>query len=87
MKNSSDLRKLVHILSQGEFVTATRIAYEQRCSKRVAYRRLRQLKSLGFEFQTCRLREGVSGPLSKAYAIAKRIDCPRCGSIEEICAC
>jgi len=87
MKNYHDLRELVTILTRGEFVTARQIAYEQRCSKRIAYRRIRQLETLGFEFQTLRLREGVSGPEAKGYAIVKRADCPRCGSLEDVCAC
>lgn len=86
MKNQLDLRELVYILTQGEFVTATRIAYEQRCSKRVAYRRIRQLANLGFEFQIHRLREGMSGPLAKAYAIVKW-GCLKCGSTAEVCSC
>ena len=69
---------LVQLLTRGNFITATQLAVEMGCSKVVAYKRLKNLRKQGHVLQTCLIREGVTGPKSRAYAIVtKRTRLPR----------
>lgn len=63
------LFELFKMLQRGQFMTTLQIAYEMKCPKVTAYRRLKALKKRGCEFQTRLVREGVSGPKSVAYAL------------------
>jgi len=69
--NSEQLVLLAQLLSDGRFMTAAQIAIESDCSKSIVKRRLLRLREAGFEFVTQRVREGLSGPKSVAYAIVK----------------
>lgn len=70
-KNEDALAVLIDLLSSGQFVTAAQIAVKTGCSKPVAYDRLEALRKRGVVFQTMRIREGLTGPKSVAYAICK----------------
>lgn len=66
-RNEPALRHLLALLSRGWFVTAAQISVKMGCSRPVAYGRLRALRERGYVFQKRRVREGVSGPESRAY--------------------
>jgi hypothetical protein len=68
-RNEPALRRLVRVLTGGRFLTATQVAAETGCSRPVAYWRLAALKRRGVKFQTCRLRQGATGPKATAYAV------------------
>jgi hypothetical protein len=71
-QNEGALRELVALLSRGHFMTVRQITVEMRCSKPVAYRRLRRLLERGCVFQTCSVREGATGPRSTGYVLRLR---------------
>lgn len=68
-RNEDALAELVELLSQGQMLTAMQIAARTGCSKPVAYERLEALRKRGTRFQTVKVREGVTGPKSIAYAV------------------
>ncbi len=70
-KNEGALVDLIRILSEGRMLTAVQIAAQTGCSKPVAHDRLRTLRKRGVPFQTIRVREGITGPKSVAYAIVE----------------
>ncbi len=67
-KYEDALRELARLLRRGP-ITAKRVVAEMGCSKVALYLRLRELEARGHVFQTRMLREGLAGPLSKAYAL------------------
>jgi hypothetical protein len=67
-KNEEALVELVRILSR-DMRTAVQISVEMRCSRAVAYDRLRALRERGVVLQRVKVRDGVMGPKSFAYAV------------------
>lgn len=68
-RNEKDLIELIRVLSQGRMLTVMQIVEQTGCSKPVAYERLEALRKRGVVFQTVKVREGITGPKSVAYAI------------------
>lgn len=70
---TGQLSALAKILSRGQFVTALQISIEMNCTKATAYHRLSALRERGCKMQVCKIREGVTGPRSMAYALLTEI--------------
>lgn len=67
--DNEELSMLTEILSRGQFVTALQISIEMNCTKATAYHRLSVLRERGCKMQVRKVREGITGPRSKAYAM------------------
>ncbi len=72
-RNEAELQLLVQLLSRGQFMTASQIAYRMGCSKPSAYKRVRTLRERGLPIQVERVRDGISGPQAEAFAIISRV--------------
>lgn len=70
MRNLGALQKLAHLLTT-KTMTAMQVATKMRCSKQIAYFRLKSLEGHGLTMVKETARRSCTGPPSVAYRIVK----------------
>lgn len=68
-QNEKELAELEGLLSSGDFLTVAEIAKLMRCSRPVAYGRVRTLIERGLPIKAKLVRQGRTGPEARAFAI------------------
>lgn len=71
VEHNAELERLERRLSRGIYFTVAQIATWMGCSKVTAHRRVRALKKRR-KLVTQKVRRGAAGPLSVAYAVARK---------------